>query len=62
MIGDLGHFLGFKGVNIATFELSRNRRGGLAMAVIRTDEEVSAGDQVEMARIRNIVKVHRVYL
>ncbi len=62
VIGDLGHFLGFKGVNIATFELSRNRRGGLAMAVIRTDEEVSAGDQVEMARIRNIVKVHRVYL
>lgn len=62
VIGDLGHFLGFKGVNIATFELSRNRRGGKAMAVIRTDEEVSSHDQIEMARIRNISKVHRVYL
>ncbi len=62
VIGDLGHFLGFKGVNIATFELSRNRRGGRAMAVIRTDEEVSSQDQMEMGRIRNISKVHRVYL
>lgn len=62
VIGDLGHFLGFKGVNIATFELSRNRRGGRAMAVIRTDQEVSSQDQLEMSRIRNIQKVHRVFL
>jgi D-3-phosphoglycerate dehydrogenase len=62
VIGDLGHFLGFKGVNIGTFELSRNRRGGRAMAVIRTDQEVSTNDQQEMSRIRNILKVHRVFL
>jgi D-3-phosphoglycerate dehydrogenase len=62
VIGDLGHFLGFKNINIATFELSRNRRGGKAMAVIRVDQEVSTHDQEEMARIRNIIKVNRVYL
>ena len=62
VIGDLGHFLGFKNVNIATFELSRNRRGGKAMAVIRTDQEISTQDQQELGRIRNILKVHRVFL
>ena len=62
VIGDLGHFLGIKGVNIGTFELSRNRRGGKAMAVIRTDQEISTGDQQELAHIKNILKVHRVFL
>ena len=62
VIGDLGHFLGFKGINIATFELSRNRGGGKAMAVIRTDQEIAAGDLEEMRRIRNLLAVHRAYL
>ena len=62
VIGDLGHFLALKNVNIATFELSRNRRGGKAMAVIRTDEEVSSQDHSEMSGIRNILKVQRVFL
>lgn len=62
VIGDLGHFLAFKGVNIATFELSRNRRGGKAMAVIRTDQEISQADSEEMKRIRNLINVHRAYL
>jgi D-3-phosphoglycerate dehydrogenase / 2-oxoglutarate reductase len=62
VIGDLGHFLGVKGVNIGTFELSRNRRGGRAMAVIRTDQEVSSDDHQELGKIRNILKVHRVFL
>jgi D-3-phosphoglycerate dehydrogenase len=62
VIGDLGHFMGFKNVNIATFELSRNRRGGKAMAVIRVDQEVSPADVAELGRIRNIIKVHRVFL
>ncbi len=62
VIGDLGHFLGDKNINIATFELSRNRRGGKAMAVIRVDQEVSNHDQEAMACIRHIIKVNRVYL
>jgi D-3-phosphoglycerate dehydrogenase len=62
VIGDLGHFLGEKNVNIATFELSRNRKGGRAMAVIRTDQEVSSEDQGEMRLIQNIRTVHRVFL
>lgn len=62
VIGDLGHFLGFKGINIATFELSRNRRGGKAMAVVRTDQELPPTDVEEMKRIRNLIAVHSVYL
>ncbi|MCX6127376.1 MAG: phosphoglycerate dehydrogenase [Proteobacteria bacterium] len=62
VIGDIGHFLGFKGINIATFELSRNRRGGKAMSVIRTDQEISIPDLDEMKRIRNLIQVHRAYL
>lgn len=62
VIGDLGHFLGFKGINIATFELSRNRRGGKAMAVVRIDQELSEPDVEEMKRIRNLITVNSVYL
>lgn len=62
VIGDLGHFLGFKGINIATFELSRNKRGGKAMAVVRTDQELPDQDVEEMRRIRNLIAVHSVYL
>lgn len=62
VIGDLGHFLGFKGINIATFELSRNRRGGKAMAVIRTDQDLSNSDAAEMKQIRNLIHVHRAFL
>jgi D-3-phosphoglycerate dehydrogenase len=62
VIGDLGHFLGLKGVNIATFELSRNRRGGKAMSVIKTDQELSMADLEEMKRIPNLIQIQRVFL
>jgi D-3-phosphoglycerate dehydrogenase / 2-oxoglutarate reductase len=62
VIGDLGHFLGERNVNIATFELSRNRKGGRAMSVIRIDQEISNADQLDLAEIQNIRKVHRVFL
>ena len=42
--------------------IAADRLWGKAMAVIRTDEEVSAIDQQELHRIRNILKVHRVFL
>jgi D-3-phosphoglycerate dehydrogenase / 2-oxoglutarate reductase len=62
VIGDLGHFLGFKGVNIATFELSRNRRGGKAMAVIRVDQELSSEDVKQIKNLRNVLQVNTAFL
>jgi D-3-phosphoglycerate dehydrogenase len=62
VIGDLGHFMATRGINIATFELSRNRRGGRAMAVIRTDDELATPYVSEMLGIKNVLAVHRVSL
>ncbi len=41
MIGIIGMCLGRHGVNINQFELGRNVRGGVAMAIILVDEDVS---------------------
>ncbi len=41
-IGHLGAVLGEAGVNIATFHLGRNQAGGDAIALIQTDQAVSA--------------------
>ncbi len=41
MIGRIGQTLGDQNINIAQFELSRNRGGGEAMSLIRVDDDVS---------------------
>lgn len=62
VIGDVGHFLGSKGINIDSFELSRNKRGGMAMALIRVDSEMTAEHVREMEQIRNVTRVRSVHL
>lgn len=62
VIGDVGHFLASRGVNIDTFALSRNRKGGMAMALIRTDSEIVTEDLTAMQQIQNIVAVKSVVL
>lgn len=62
VIGDLGHFLAEKGVNISTFELSRNRQGGRAMSLVRLDSELGDLDLRAMRNIKNVVKVRAVNL
>lgn len=57
VIGDVGHWLASKGINIDSFELSRNRKGGKAMALIKVDADRAAIDVKSMAALPNIVNV-----
>ncbi|MCX6130750.1 MAG: phosphoglycerate dehydrogenase [Proteobacteria bacterium] len=40
VIGDIGQYLARQGINISSFNLSRNRKGGKAMAIITVDSQV----------------------
>jgi len=62
VVGDLGHFLAKNGVNIDSFELSRNRKGGRAMALIKFDGDAAAIDIAAMEAIANVNTVKAVTL
>jgi D-3-phosphoglycerate dehydrogenase len=62
VIGDVGHFLASRGVNIDTFALSRNRKGGRAMALIRVDSALTPEQVKEMQAIKNVVGIKAVRL
>ncbi len=62
VIGDVGSFLAAHGMNISTFELSRNRKGGRAMSLVRLDSELSPQDLQAMTKIKNILNVRAVHL
>jgi len=62
VIGDVGHFLAAEGVNIDTFALSRNKQGGMAMSLIRIDEDLKPEQLIKMREINNIVKVKGINL
>ena len=62
VIGDLGHFLAKNGVNIDSFELSRNRKGGKAMALIKVDSDTGTIDTDAMEKIPNVNSVKTVTL
>jgi D-3-phosphoglycerate dehydrogenase len=60
VIGKVGTILGDRGVNISEFELSRNRRGGEAMALIRVDEAVGKAVFDELRALPFIVSLRRI--
>jgi len=60
VIGKVGTLLGDHGVNISEFELSRNRRGGEAMALIRVDEAVDRAVLEELRALPFIVSLRRI--
>lgn len=62
VIGAIGTFLGSKGINIASFELSRMQLGGQAMAIINVDSTPSPADLAEMKKIVNVLDVKLVRL
>jgi len=62
VIGDVGHFLAKQEINIDTFALSRSRKGGMAMALVRTDSSVTLDQVAAMQKIKNIVSVKAVTL
>ena len=59
-IGDLGNTLGKKGVNIASFHLGRRERGGEAIALIETDEEISDGILKDVKNLPQVLRVNSV--
>jgi len=62
VIGDIGTFLAKENINIGSFDLSRNKAGGEAMAVIRVDQSISSSSLDKISAIQNIRKAHFVEL
>jgi D-3-phosphoglycerate dehydrogenase len=62
VIGDVGHFMAKRGVNIDSFTLSRNRLGGRAMAILKTDSPLSSEAATQLGQLTNIIAVHKVHL
>jgi D-3-phosphoglycerate dehydrogenase len=56
-IGRLGTVLGEAGINIATFNLGRNRAGGDAIALIEVDEEPGEAVLDDIRAIPNVIRV-----
>jgi D-3-phosphoglycerate dehydrogenase len=57
VIGDVGHFLASNNINIDTFALSRNRKGGQAMALLKVDTPLTTEQQKKMTGIKNLLQV-----
>ncbi len=62
VVGDVGHFLASRGINIDSFALSRNRKGGHAMSIVKVDSSIGVETVDAMKKIANVVKVHAVKL
>ena len=62
VIGDVGHYLAKAGLNIDSFDLSRNRKGGTAMAVIKMDSPVAEDLSKGLAAIDNVNAAHAIQL
>lgn len=60
VIGDVGSYLAKNQVNIAQFELSRNRRGGMAMSLIRIDGELESEIVAGLRKLPNLISARLV--
>ena len=56
LIGGLGTVLGDAGMNIATFQLGRNKPGGDAIALVEVDQAVRADVLVKVTKLPNVVQ------
>ena len=56
LIGGLGTVLGDAGMNIATFQLGRNKPGGDAIALVEVDQAVPADVLVKVTKLPNVVQ------
>ncbi len=59
-IGRIGTLLGDAGVNIATFNLGREKPGGDAICMVSVDERVPDGVLAKVAALPNVVRVRRL--
>lgn len=60
VIGHVGSYLAEKKVNIAEFELSRNRPGGMAMSLIRVDGELTPEIVGGLRKLPNVITARKV--
>ena len=62
VVGRVGQFLGERKININSFNLSRNKKGGKAMAIISLDEGLEKKDLQALSEIQNINSAKMVRL
>jgi len=62
VIGKVGTILGKNNINIAGFELGREKKGGKALGVLTLDDEVSKNIIEELLRIPQILSVKQIKL
>ena len=59
-IGQFGSVMGDAGVNIATFNLGRERAGGDAIAIVAVDDRVPDGVLDKVAALPQVLRVRRL--
>ncbi|MBD3352352.1 MAG: phosphoglycerate dehydrogenase [Candidatus Lokiarchaeota archaeon] len=62
VIGNLGTFLGEKGINIAGMQLGRKEKGSEAIAVISIDDRPTPDDLNELKKLPNVLEIHLISL
>jgi D-3-phosphoglycerate dehydrogenase len=62
VVGRVGTFLGDHKINIAQMYLSRNRAGGVALAVYQVDSVVDAGTIAELCDVQHVLSVQQINL
>jgi D-3-phosphoglycerate dehydrogenase len=62
VIGNIGHALGSKSINIATMQFGRDRMGGNAISLLHLDTPLSPGMMGEILRLPNIISVRQIEL
>lgn len=60
LIGDLGHLLGERDINIAEMQVGRDRPRGTAATAIRVDEPVPGSVMEQLLHIDGVESVHKV--
>jgi D-3-phosphoglycerate dehydrogenase / 2-oxoglutarate reductase len=60
VIGDVGTYLANHAVNIAQFELSRNKRGGEAMSLIKVDGTLASQLTQGLNSLQNVISARAI--
>jgi D-3-phosphoglycerate dehydrogenase len=62
VIGDVGQYLARHNINISSFNLSRNKKGGHAMAVVSVDTQPTVQHLKELKELSNVETVKALFI
>lgn len=62
VIGDVGHMLAGEQINIDSFDLSRKKQGGQALALIKVDQAISSELCLRIASLPNVISAEAIEL